>query len=444
MYQEAARQSKDSHRAASLWREAACIFEKDLEDQRRAIDAWVAASHCDIRYLDVYRRLAGLYQSEGKLDALAALTDARIDAGADTPTLVGLLIEKARQCRERGDIEGVTDALRECLELDPLNFAALKELVDTHRAAEDWQGAAEALIRIARLNRSTEEQIWAFTQLATLYDVHLQDLARAEASLRRVIQLSPTHLDTVDRLASVMSRQGKDREAAKLLEELVRRTSSPSENRDYRIRLASAIESTSQGRQAEQILEKLRTEQPTDPDVILAVADYYRRQGAGPAEAMHLNRALSDLRAALAADPGSEALWTTLVRVLHRRHGAGPASCAASAAVAVGHPASLFEGDLGSRGEASGSGEGALPEPGRCPRGARRPAGNSSPSICPMRALLRQGLAIRRQCLAPAPALRRASNPGRRSGCRRRSSRNQRTTFEDHLCCACRMHAGLQ
>ena len=354
VYQEAARQAKDSHRAASLWREAACIFEKELQDQRRAIDAWVAASHCDIRYLDVYRRLAVLYQSEGQLDALAALTDARIDAGADTPTLVGLLIDKARQCRERGDIEGVTDALRECLELDPLNFAALKELVDTHRAAEDWQDAAEALIRIARLNRSTEEQIWAFTQLATLYDVHLQDLARAEASLRKVIQLSPTHLDTVDRLASVMSRQGKDREAAKLLEELVRRTSSPSENRDYRIRLASAVESTGQGRQAEQILEKLRSEQPTDPDVILAVADYYSRQGAGPAEAMHLNRALSDLRAALAADPGSEALWTTLVRVLHRRHGSGPASCTASAAVAIGHPASLFEGDVGSRGEALG------------------------------------------------------------------------------------------
>ena len=81
--------------------------------------------------------------------------------------------------------------MHECLELDPLNFTALKELVDTNRAAENWQGAAEALIRIARLKRSTEEQIWAFTQLASLYDVHLQDLARAEASLRRVAQLAP-------------------------------------------------------------------------------------------------------------------------------------------------------------------------------------------------------------------------------------------------------------
>jgi len=357
VYQDAASLAKDSHRAASLWREAACIFERELGDQKRAIDAWVAASKCDIRYLDVYRRLAALYQSRGQLDELAALTDARIDAGADTPTLVGLLVQKARERRERGDLKGVIDTLHECLELDPLHFAALRELVDTQRALQDWKGAAESLIRIARLKRSTEEQIWAFSELASLYDVHLQDLPRAEASLRRVIQLAPTHLETLDRLASVMSRQGKDHEAGKLLEELVRRAGSESENRDYRIRLAGAAESVGRQREAEQILENLRSEQTTEPDVILALADYYRRQGAGPAEAMHLNRALRDLRTAIDADPGSEALWTTLVRVLQRRHGPGPASCAASAAIAVGHPASLFEGDVSRGGEALGEPE---------------------------------------------------------------------------------------
>ncbi len=353
-YQDAAGRAKDAHRAASLWREAACIFEEELDDQARAVEAWVAAAECELTYLDVYRRLAGLYRRQGQLDSLAALTAARIDAGADTPTLVGLLLEQARQRRERGDVQGVTDALDECLELDPHHFAALQELVDTHRTAENWQGAAEALIRIARLNRSTDEQIWAFSQLAETYDLHLQDLPRAEASLRQVAKLAPTHIQTLDRLASVLSRQGKAPEAARLLEELVRRADGSAADRDYRIRLARAVESAGQARQAELMLESLRVEQPTEPDVILAVADYYQRQGAGPAEAMHLNRAASDLRTAIDSNPGDEGLWTTLVRVLKRRLGAGPASCAASAAIAVGHPASLFEGDATPRGEAFG------------------------------------------------------------------------------------------
>ncbi|MFW2388030.1 MAG: hypothetical protein ACN4G0_06825 [Polyangiales bacterium] len=354
VYQDAASQAKDSHRAASLWRESSCILEEELEDKDRAIEALVAAARCDIQYPDVYRRLAALYKNRGQHEELAALTDARIDAGADTPTLVGLLIQKARQRRERGDLEGVTDALRECLELDPLHFAALTELVDAQRTAGDWQGAAEGLIRIARLKRSTDEQIWAFTQLASLYDVHLQDLPRAEASLRRVIQLAPAHVETLDQLASVMSRQGKALEAGRILEQLVRHASNPVERRDYRIRLAAAVESAGQPREAELVLEQLRSEQPTDVDAILALADYYERQGAGPAEAMHLNRALSDLRNAIDSNPGDELLWTSLVRVLHRRHGPSAASCAASAAIALGHPSSLFEGDVTNRDEALG------------------------------------------------------------------------------------------
>jgi tetratricopeptide (TPR) repeat protein len=354
VYQDAAALAKDSQRAASLWREAACIFEEELDDQGRAVDAWVAAANANLTYLDVYRRLAALYQNQGQLDSLAALTDARIEAGADTPTLVGLLLQKARQRRERGDTVGVTDALHECLELDPHHFAALQELVETHRVTENWQGAAEALIRIARLNRTTDEQIWAFSQLAETYDVRLQDLPRAEASLRHVAKLAPAHIETLDHLASVLSRQGKAEESARLLEELVRRAGSDPQERDYRIRLANAVESAGQARRAELMLENLRAEQPTDPDVILAVADYYQRQGAGPAEAMHLNRAVSDLRTAIDANPASENLWTTLVRVLERRHGPGPASCAASAAIAIGHPASLFEGDVAARDEALG------------------------------------------------------------------------------------------
>lgn len=354
VYEEAAVHAKDSQRAASLWRATACIFEEELGDRERALQAWVTAANTNITYLDIYRRLAAAYRERGLLDELARLTDARIDAGADTPTLVGLLLEKAAQRRDRGDVEGVIEALDECLELDPHHFAALRELVETHRGREDWQGAAEALIRIARLKRSTDEQVWAFSQLAELYHEHLGDLPRAEASLRRALELAPAHIETIDRLASVLTQQDKPRDAARLLQELVRRAPSDAVKRDYRIRLANTVELAGEARQAEAMLEQLRAEEPTDPDVILAVADYYGAQGAGPAESMHLNRAVNDLRDAIETQPGDETLWTTLVRVLNRRHGPGAASCAASAAIAVGHPASLFEGDVTARNEALG------------------------------------------------------------------------------------------
>ncbi|MDH3202421.1 MAG: hypothetical protein OEM15_16140 [Myxococcales bacterium] len=354
LYQEAAARAKDGRRAASLWRAAAGIFEEKLDDPERAVDAYVAATEADITYLDVYRRLLSLYRSEGRLADAEALTESRIEAGADTPTLVAFLLDQAGQRREKGDSAGVIESLRECLELDPSHFVALAELTEALRGQRDWQGAAEALIRIARLKRSIDEQVWAFSQLAEIYDDQLRDLPRAEAALRQVLKLAPAHLETLDRLASVLSSQGKAPEAARVLEEMVRRASNEAQDRDYRIRLAAAIESAGQPREAELFLEQLRSEQPTEVDVILALADQFDRQGASAAAAMHLNRAVADLREAIDEHPEDEALWTTLVRVLNRRHGSGPASCAASAAIALGYPASLFVGTVTENYEALG------------------------------------------------------------------------------------------
>jgi hypothetical protein len=353
-FEDAAARAKDPRRAASLWREAARIFEEELDDETEALRTWRAAADADIRYLDVYRRLATLYQTLGQREELMRLTEQRIDAGADNPTLVALLLEQAVQRTAAGDLDGVLQALDDALELDPRNFKALQQLVQTHRARSDWQGAAEGLIRIARLKRSREEEVWAFSQLAEIYHEQLDDLDRAEASLRRALDLAPLHREALDRLASVLVQREKTREAARLLQVLAERATDEAAARDYRIRLSRAVELAGDARRAEAVFEELRIERPTDPDVILAFADYYRRQGAGPAEAMHLNRAANDLREAIDARPGDEGLWSTLVRVVHRRHGPGAASCVAGAAIAIGHSPTLFEGTVGSHGESQG------------------------------------------------------------------------------------------
>jgi tetratricopeptide (TPR) repeat protein len=353
-YEDAARHAKDPQRAASLWREAACLFEEHTDERDRALGAWEAAARSDITYLDVYRRLAQVYRDRGLHERLSALTEARIDAGADNPTLVGLLLERATQRRELGDIDGQLEALEECLDLDPTSSVALRELVAARRRLTDWQGAAEGLIRLARAKKSQEESVWAFTSLGEIYQNHLDDLPRSEAALRRALDLCPTHTEALDRLATVLVDLGRAAEAARLLQVLAGRESDALRARDYRIRLSRAVELADNARQAEAVLEELRNERPTDPDVVLAMADYYVRQGAKPAEAMHLSRAANDLRDAIDANPADEATWSTLVRVVGRKHGPDAASCVAGAAVAVGHSEQLFSGAVREDGETLG------------------------------------------------------------------------------------------
>ncbi len=378
-YQEAARRAQDGSRAASLWRAAACIFEERLQDGARAIEAYARAAERDIAYFDVYRRLASLYRADGRLDEWEALTAARLEAAPDLPTQVVLWLERARVRRQRGDLHGSIQSLQACLQQDPGHANALTELAEAYRDLGEWQRSAETLIRMLRLKRSPQERLQAFSRLAQIYEQHLNDLPRAEASLRQMLKIEPERIETLDRLAAVLVRVGKAAEAANLLEDLLSRGIEEPQDRDYRIRLALAYETMGQARVGEAALEALRESRPTDPVVIASLADYYARQTAGPAAAMHLNRAAADLRAAIAEAPQQAEHWETLVGVLERRLGSAAASCAASAALAAGHRSPLLFSHAGEDGGSPRTPEAALTDalletlaPRALPKSARR------------------------------------------------------------------------
>lgn len=378
-YEEAAGRAQDGTRAASLWRAAACIYEEKLRNGTRAIEAYARAAERDIAYFDVYRRLATLYRADGRLDEWEALTAARLQAGPDLPTQVLLWLEHARVRRQRGDLQGSIQSLQACLQHDPGHADALTELAEAYRGLGEWQRSAETLIRMLRLKRSPQERLQAFSRLAQIYEQHLNDLPRAEASLRQMLKIEPEGIETLDRLAAVLLRIGKASEAANLLEDLLSRGIEEPQNRDYRIRLALAYETMGQARVGEAALEALRETRPTDPVVIATLADYYARQSAGPAAAMHLNRAATDLRAAIEETPQQAELWETLLGVLERRLGRDGASCAASAALAAGHQSPLFATYTREDGSAFGTPETAMAgsvhetlAPRAFPRSARR------------------------------------------------------------------------
>ena len=373
-FQEAAGQAKDRTRAASLWHAAGRILQEEVGDTAATVPALEAAAEADVAYFDVYRRLAALYRKADRLEDWADLTERRLRADPDTPTRVQLLLEQGRFRRQQGDLPGAIAALQACLRLAPNHVEVLQELFQSYSEHSNWQKASQALIAIARLKRSAEEQCWAFSELSRIYEEHLDDLPRAEASLRRVLKLAPDDADTLDRLAAVLSSQGEAAEAAELLEKLLPVASHTEQEREFRVRLAFAHERMGQARKAERALDDLRVEDPTDAEVIIALADHYGRQEAPRAQAMHLNRAAADLRSAIDETPNQPGLWATLVEVLRRRHGPGPASCAAAAAVALGHSI----GDL-AEWDAHREGGGPLPEsvqdaiaPRSLPQGARR------------------------------------------------------------------------
>ena|GEM_PF-939954 len=335
-YETAARAARVPQRIVRLWHRAGVIWQDEEDDAERAVAAYEEAAKVDLAYADLFDRLAALLEQRNQLARLAELTDARVALGGDSNSVVMLQNRSAAIREKLGDAEGAKTALRAALALDPDRLDALRRLAELCVEGHDWRGAAEAYIRIARLTKEIDELRDVFYRLGGIYDEHMPDPKRAEAAFRRVLKLAPNDLGSMTRLARLYEREQQWPAAVEVLQQLVFADPDPDQVRQHRLDLATAYEKQGQGRQAEAAFEATRRLAPTDLIVLRAFAEFYQRQNAQSALAMHLNRGVTDFRQAIETDPADAAAWHGLVEVLGWRGRQDAARAAASAAAAFG------------------------------------------------------------------------------------------------------------
>ncbi|MEC7525602.1 MAG: hypothetical protein VYE22_37315 [Myxococcota bacterium] len=355
----AAKATEVRGRAAALLDEAAKLWDEKVGDAARARAALELASERDVTHGDVFTRLQGILETAGDRERLAQLLGARISAGGEPAELVALYLEQAELRKSISDVTGAKASLRSALGLEPERIEALRDLAELCLEDEDWRGAAEVLIRIARIRKEREELRWVFFTLGDIYDQHMPDPRRAEAAFRRVLKLLPRDVPAMERLAKLYEREGQLENAAQMLAQLAQLDVDPDSNRGHRLQLAAVHERLGDARKAEQVLDEARKNAPTDLGVLKGLADFYDRQGASNALAMHLGRAVNDFRHALEADLGDAAAWPGLVEILQWRGQTDAAACAASAAQAVGVMDVEMSKLVDARGAAQGVGQAA-------------------------------------------------------------------------------------
>ncbi|MCZ7679167.1 MAG: hypothetical protein M5U28_10610 [Sandaracinaceae bacterium] len=335
-WEAAAKATEVRTHAAALFHRAGRIWLEQLGEKERARGALEQASERDVTHADVFDRLRLLLEAANDRARLAELFGQRLAAGGETAELVELYVKQAKLYTDLRELEHAKAALRAALALMPERIDALRALANLCLEDEDWRGAAEVLIRIARIRKEREELRWVFFTLGDIYDQHMPDPRRAEAAFQRVLKLLPQDVPAMERLAVLYEREGQMQKAAETLAELARLDVDPERNRGHRLKLAETFERLGDARKAEQVLEEARRNAPTDLAVLRAMAELYQRQSAANALGMHLHRAVNDFRHALEADLGDAAAWPGLVEVLGWRGDTDSASVAASAAQALG------------------------------------------------------------------------------------------------------------
>ncbi len=334
-YERAARASHAPARRARLFMSAAEAHEEHGDDTR-SVAALEEASRASVTYPGLFDKLREKLEHLNQSERLSDLVARRLAAGGDDVGAVELFLAQASLRETSGDAEGARAALRSALDLAPENANALKKLAQLSLRGEDYRGAAEALVRLAKARPELEELRWIFFELGKIYDAHIPDAKRAEAAYRRVLKLAPDDLLATEKLAALYRREGQLPAAIEQYEALLKGEIDPEQVRIHRLSLAAVHEQAGDARKAEQVLEATRRSGPTEVGTLLALREFYTRQNAQTALVMHLNRASQDFRHALTSDLTDEAAWTGLVEVLSWRPKQDAGQVAASAAVALG------------------------------------------------------------------------------------------------------------
>jgi lipopolysaccharide biosynthesis regulator YciM len=209
---------------AALHAEVGRIYEEQLHDPRRAVEAYAAAqalgdvrpetfealARLNLALEDWWSAVAALEKWAGVLDEPARAADAYVKAAQ-------ILSERL------ADQPGAEVRYDKAVEADPMNREALVALAHLATDRRDFERAVRFLVAAEVRTNGKLEKARLLADAAVLLLDRLDDPQRAEALLARAVALDPEQARAAARLAPLLEARGEGAAAEPLLEGLLRR-----------------------------------------------------------------------------------------------------------------------------------------------------------------------------------------------------------------------------
>ena len=305
----------DREGRVELLREAAAIFDHELGHTEHAVPTYRRLL-VEEPTAPEYERLHEILSSADDIAGLFEILSQRIHAlesGARGAPMAAALVERARIRLGLGDDRGAARDLGIALEIEPrhqdalyLRGGALKRL---GRADE----AAKCLERFLEDAGDDERRPQAELALSDIL-ADSNDLAGAIVQLGHVARQQPNDVPVRERLIDLLIRSGEHRRAAEELRNIERLRESTAEKARDQMRLARLLRDAAGDRDgAVTALERARGLEPLALEPVRQLVELFPGDGARRSQV--LSQAASELREAIAEDPGKIALYERLAAV---------------------------------------------------------------------------------------------------------------------------------
>jgi len=221
-----AKAGSDPSDASQLYRSLGRVCEEELQDDARAVTAYVHASEQDDDAIETLVDLDRLYLKTERHDELLAILERRVAMASDPQERTDLLIREGELREQKlSDQQGAFVAYREVLEGDPVEQRALEglervgkhpelaaEVLDILDSSYREMGAMDRVVGLydirVQLAETDGEKLQMLQEAARMWEQELGQLDRALGSMRQAFGVDPTDLgvlEDIERLAEETS-----------------------------------------------------------------------------------------------------------------------------------------------------------------------------------------------------------------------------------------------
>jgi tetratricopeptide (TPR) repeat protein len=227
--------------------------------------------------------LRELYTKGAKHRELLSLIGRLIDLAESPGARAELRLESAKLCAEHLDatVEAI-DHLRAVLDEDPSHAAAtllLSQLLEKAGRDDELAELLSSQIELAKERKELDRELTFSVRLGEVAESRLNDVPRAIATYRAVLERAPKHAGALSALARLYEQKGERAEAAAMLEVIVTEQAGAGAAQTA-LRLADLYESLKDAPALRRILEvALRTDE-ANRDVRERLATLYEKEQA--------------------------------------------------------------------------------------------------------------------------------------------------------------------
>ncbi|HXU68102.1 MAG TPA: SIR2 family protein [Polyangia bacterium] len=231
---------------AEIYCEIGSIYEHELGDQEKAIEAHLLAEQASPQHEPSLIALARLFDETGAWHSSVDRLIKRAKLMASPSDALPLYLRAGELAVARLDDPAQAEThYARALEIDPTNVPARVALAQLHTRAGAPLRSAKLLVEAVEHTTNHLERTQYLVDAAKLYE-EVDDEVKATELYLLALELDPEHVFAGTRVADLLWRQGRWGELVPVLEMLTRKDAEPEEQLERLLRLARSARSAEQ------------------------------------------------------------------------------------------------------------------------------------------------------------------------------------------------------